>query len=335
MKYVIIGSGIAAISAAKEIDKISRNSNITIIGKEPILPYKRYLLTEFFCNNIKDLELFYNTENLFNSKRNRVSLRKGEFIKSIDTRNMTVKFHHNEIMKYDKLLIATGGVPVLNHNLKKYSQYITRYYSYRDILTIKKKINEIKHVVVSGEGLSILDLLNALIKQKKQITYIINGSKTDFHLLDKNINEELHELLSAKDIRIIGNDKIERIEKQDGKFTVSTFKEIEIKCDMICAWDQYRPNIDFINGTDIEKQYGILIDQYFQTNIDNIYAAGDCVEIYHPVLKDYWINFGWPNALKQGFLAGKNMAGEEKEYNIKDTLTFNLDGRPLKARWWD
>ena len=84
-----------------------------------------------------------------------------------------------------------------------------------------------------------------------------------------------------------------------------------------------------------QKKFGILVNPQLKTSENDIYAAGDCVEIYHPGVKDYWINFGWPNALEQGAIAGKNMTGEDEEYKIHDTIIFNLMGKPLKARWWE
>ncbi|MFV1976902.1 MAG: hypothetical protein ACC651_14230, partial [Candidatus Scalindua sp.] len=61
---------------------------------------------------------------------------------------------------------------------------------------------------------------------------------------------------------------------------------------------------------------------------------GDCVEIYHPGIKGYWINFGLPNALEQGKISGKNMSGQNEEYKIQKAIAFNLMGKSLKARWW-
>ena len=101
------------------------------------------------------------------------------------------------------------------------------------------------------------------------------------------------------------------------------------------AWDYYKPNIEIIEGTKIEKKLGILVDQQLRTSVEDIYAAGDCVEIYHPKIRDYWINFGFPNATEQGKIAGRNMAGANEEYQVQETLVFNLMGKKLKARWWE
>ena len=99
--------------------------------------------------------------------------------------------------------------------------------------------------------------------------------------------------------------------------------------------DLEKPNVDFIENTRIEKKIGILVDPQLRTSVEDVYAAGDCVEIYHPKIKNYWINFGWPNAAEQGEIAGKNMTGLEEVYQIHETIPFNLMGKAMNARWWD
>ena len=85
----------------------------------------------------------------------------------------------------------------------------------------------------------------------------------------------------------------------------------------------------------MEMSKGILVDLELHTSLEDIYAAGDCVEIYHPALKNYWINFGWPNAVQQGRVAGANMTGRHETYQISETIAFDILGKPFKARWWD
>ena len=104
--------------------------------------------------------------------------------------------------------------------------------------------------------------------------------------------------------------------------------------DIVFAWDYYKPNISCIEDSAIEKKLGILVNTRLETSEEDIYSAGDCVEIYHPSIKGYWINFGLPNALEQGKIAGKNMLGQNEEYKIQEAIAFNLMGKSLKARWW-
>ncbi len=333
MKHVIIGAGIAGVSAAQTIKNIDRNAEVILIGEERYFPYKRYLLSEFITGAIENEKIFYTSAEFFDE--NGIKLRKAELVKSINTDEKSIKFFHNEVMAYDKLLIATGGAPALGPVLRPYQKNIQRYYSLKDILLIKRKLASIKDVIVFGEGLSILDLLCSMKNLGKNVTYIVKGDKAEFPTVASEFGMDLHEFLLNKGIHVITNDRVVAIEADEKIYQVLTLNEKNLLADVVFAWDYYKPSIDCITNTKIEKKNGILVDQQLRTSVEDVYAAGDCVEIYHPKIKDYWINFGWPNAAEQGEIVGKNMTGLEVEYEIHETIPFNLMGKALTARWWE
>jgi len=320
------------VNAAKAIRRIDTQGEIVLLGDERFFPYNRYLLTDFLCDQIKEDELIYSSAEFF--KKIGVKFRKGEQVKTIKPEAKVVKLHHNEVVPYDKLLIATGGNPGLGPVLKPFQTYIQRYYSLEDILVLKRKMSSIRKCVVFGEGLSSLDLLRGLCNQGKQVIYIIRGEKADWSLVEPDLYPRLIKLLKEKGVKLISNDQIIFIEKERGKYRIHTLKKKEILTDVVFAWDVYSPNIFCIKDTKIEKKMGILVDETLKTSVEDIFAAGDCVEIYHPGIKDYWINFGWPNAVDQGTIAGKNMAGQDFKYRIHETVVCNLMGKSFKARWW-
>jgi len=333
MKYIIVGAGIAGVSAAQTIKSIDKKAEVILIGEERYFPYKRYLLSDFITGTIENEQIFYTSAEFFDEKG--IKLRKAERVKSINTDDKSIKFFHNEVMEYDKLLIATGGAPALGPVLRPYEKNIQRYYSLKDILLIKRKLTSINEVVVFGEGLSILDLLCSMKNLGKNVTYIVKGDQAEFPAVESEFELDLHEFLLSKGINIIANDRVVAIENDEKKYQVITLNKKTITADMVFAWDYYQPSIECIENTKIEKKIGILVDQQLRTSVEDVYAAGDCVEIYHPKIKDYWINFGWPNAAEQGEIVGKNMTGLEVEYEIHETIPFNLMGKELKARWWE
>ncbi len=332
MRHVIVGAGIAGTTAAQTVRSMDKKAEIILIGKEQFLPYKRHLLTEYLCEKVDEENLFYFDCPSF--RQHDIIFRKGQFIKSIHAEHKQIKLNHNEIIGYDKLLIATGGGPQLGPVLRPFKKNLQQYYSLEDVLLLKRQLEKVNDCVVFGQGLSTLDLLAGMHNLGKDVTYIVKGEKAYFPLLDKEVNEEIHQFLNDKGIRIIAQDRPVSIKKAEKKYIVSTLEKREIKADIVFGWDYYQPNIDFIEGSPIEKSLGILVDQYLQTSAEDIFAAGDCVEIYHPEFENYWINFGYPNAKKQGEIAGKNMVGKKEKYKIQDTIPFKIMGKPLKARWW-
>ncbi len=333
MKHVIIGAGVAGISAAKTIKELDRDAEVVVIGDELFLPYKRYLLTEFLCDSIqRDDLLFYSIKKLTELG---IKLRKGEFVKSIEPSEKAIKLHHNEVVHYDKLLIATGGRPGLGLVLRPFKKHIHFYYSLYDTLVLKEKLPEIHKCIVFGEGVSCLDLICVLHNLGRRVTYITRGERATFGLEEEDFEGDLHDFLETKGIEIITEDQIVSVEESDdGGYKAETIQQKTLTTDIVFAWDFYKPNISFIEDSAIEKKMGILVNIRLETSEKDIYAAGDCVEIYHPCIKGYWINFGLPNALEQGVIAGTNMTGQSEEYKIQDAIAFNLMGKSLKARWW-
>ena len=332
MKHVIIGAGVAGITAARTIKEQDREAEVVVIGDELFLPYKRYLLSEFLSNSIKRDELLFFSIGML--KELGIKLRKGEHVKTIEPLKKLIKLHHNEVMHYDKLLIATGGSPSLGLVLRPYKKHISFYSSLYDTLVLKEKLPEIRKCIVFGNGVSCLDLICMLRNLGKQVTYITKEEQATFALNEYDFEGELHTFLEEKGIEIITEDQIVLIEESDNGYKVETIQQKMLTTDIVFAWDYYKPNIACIEDSAIEKKTGILVNVRLETSEKDIYAAGDCVEIYHPCLKNYWINFGLPNALEQGKIAGKNMLGQNEEYEIQEAIVFNLMGKSLKARWW-
>lgn len=332
MKYVIIGAGAAGVNAAEIIKKNDPAGNVVIIGAEKYFPYNRYLLTDFLCDRVQIENLFYASADSL--KMAGIEFRKGEYVKEIDPGKKSIKLVHNEIMHYDKLLIAAGASPWLGKVVRPFQKFIQRYCSLQDVCLLKQALPGIRDCIVSGPGLSSLDLICGLYKSGKKITFIIDGIRPDWPLPDKKLAGELYQIILDKGIEIVPEDRITAIEKPDDRCLVSTLKQRKLSADIVFCWDDYVPNVSFLKGTGIRKKTGILVNEYLETNLPDIYAAGDCVEIYHPGCKCYRTDYGWPNALEQGEAAAWNMTGQHKAYRVHDSLELNLAGKPLKARWW-
>jgi len=332
MKYVIIGAGVAGITAARTIKKLDRDAEVVVIGDELFLPYKRYLLTEFLCDSIQRDDLLFFSIKKLNERG--IRPRKGEYVKSIEPSEKVIKLHHNEVVHYDKLLIATGGRPGLGLVLRPFKKHIHFYYSLYDTLVLKEKLPEIHKCIVFGDGVSCLDLICVLHNLGKKVTYITRGERATFGLEEDDFEGDLHGFLEEKGIEIITEEQIVLVEESDHDYKIETIQQKTLTTDIVFAWDYYKPNISFVEGSAIEKRLGILVNTRLETSEKDIYSAGDCVEIYHPSIKGYWINFGLPNALEQGRVAGSNMTGQNEEYKTQETNVFNLMGTSLKARWW-
>ena len=140
--------------------------------------------------------------------------------------------------------------------------------------------------------------------------------------------------LRSRGVKVHEGTEIADVNDVDGKnFEVVTAGGGTIRCHLIVVATERLPSVGFLEGSGVKAGAGVLVDEYLRTNVSNIYAAGDCAEVYDINRRESRINFGWRSAIKQGQLAGENMAGGGKVYikNSEDYFGL-LYGTPLLER---
>lgn len=332
MRHVIVGGGAAGLAAAKTIKTADYNADVVMISAERCLPYQRFRLTDYLCDNLSEDDLFHTSQAFFAEMD--IALIRGREVVRVLPDAKSVVLDCGSQVKYDRLLIATGRLPALDARLRPFQRHIHPYYTFEDAVLLKRRLPCLDHIVVSGRGVSKLDLIHAMRRLGKRVTYIIRGSTVDVPLATPEINEGVDALLVDKGVEIVREDRLVDIEEAPRGYRVVTEKGRSIDADIVFASVSFEPNLGCIRDSGLEARNGILVDQAMNTSIRDIYGAGDCVEVFHPEQRNYWIGYGWPNALQQGVVAGRNMVGIHEEYLINETIAFNLLGKSLTTRWW-
>ncbi len=333
MRHVIVGTGAAGSTAARTIKQYQPEADVILVGEERFPPYNRYLLTDYLCGTVGDEELFHAFDAPLEDLG--IKLRKGEAVDRVYPDKKEIRLEHGEVLAYDRLLIATGRRMGVMDTLRPFQKHIRSHYTLEDFLLLKADLPKINQVVASGQAVSTLSLILAMLQLGKKVSYVIRGPRVDIPILPPDIGAGLDDAMVAKGVDIVREDRIVGVQPAGEAYRVETYQGRDLSCDVVFAADTYRPNLKCVQGTGMEMSKGILVDLELHTSLEDIYAAGDCVEIYHPALKNYWINFGWPNAVQQGRVAGANMTGRHETYQISETIAFDILGKPFKARWWD
>lgn len=314
--YVILGASAAGINAAKTLRELDKDASILIISKDEKI-YSRCMLHHVISNH-KTVEKINFVEDDF-EKVNNIDWIKGISIEKLDTDNKLVKFGKKSI-KYNKLLIATGAdafIPPIQNLSESNFVYTLRHID--DVYKIKDRIINHKKVAIIGAGLVGIDALVGLLEYKDIEVSLIN---TGEFILNKQLDKfsakvyedkfikkgaKLYNKASIKEITKKENNDVAGIKLNDGTL---------VECDMIIVATGVRPNTDFIDISKIEYDRGIVINNKCETNIKDVYAAGDVVGK----------NAIWPLAVKQGITAAYNMFGVEKEigdsFALKNSMNF-------------
>lgn len=306
MRYLIIGNGIAGVEAAINIRKIDKEGNITIITKSENLSYFRPRLIDYLANKVafkgiiakqKDFYEEKRIKNAFNTKITGIRL---ESKNVIDSSGVT--------FKYDKLLLATGAKPFLPpiDGIDKKGVFTFR--QKKDADNIKLFCKDKKDIVIIGGGLLGLEVANSLTILGKKVTIIEYFNQLLPRQLDEQGAGVLKTILERKGLSFKLGNITEKIESKEKVERVILKSGEIVKTDAVIISAGIRPRLELAKNINIEINRGVKVNDYMETSIKDIYAAGDIVEHRE-------INYGlWMPSKEQGEIAGKNMAGEKIKY---------------------
>lgn len=312
-KYLIIGNGIAGLAAAREIRANDEEGAVVMVSSEPTLTYYRVKLTEYISKDFADEDLLVSKENWYQDKNIKVILRK--FVEYVDIENNRVKLDDGQEVEYEKLLVATGSRPFIPPINGKYKEGVFALRTLKDLHYIKDYMKSCEEVSVIGGGLLGLEAAWSLKQLGKEVSIIEFAPYLLPRQLDKEIANKLEEKLSEMGFKVYLSSQAEEITGEGTATGIKLNGERNIKADAILVSSGIRPNLDLVRDTTIEYDKGIKVDKHLKTNIENVYAAGDVVEIGKMVLGL------WTAGNEQGKIAGANMTGKELEYNHPKIFT--------------
>lgn len=312
MRYTIIGNSAAAVSAIEAIRGVDKKGEIVVISKEPYLAYSRPLITEYVAGMIDDRRMPCRSEQFYRDYN--VELHLGSKAEAVDVKKKIVLTEDKKKFPYDKLLMATGGSPI-NLPLKgKAKKGIFNLNAWDDAKEIRKYIKGAKRGIVIGGGLIGMKTAEGLYEAGLKVTVVELAPRILIRILDKEGSAIFKDYLREKGMEIITEDTVEKVlgnKKVEGVLLKSGEK---VKGDILVVAIGVRPNLDIIDRSVIKVNQGILVDDRMRTSIPDVYAAGDVAEAYDLLVGERRVNAIWPLAVRQGRVAGINMAGSNKIY---------------------
>lgn len=314
MHYVIIGNSAAGIGAIESIRKVDSEGTITVISEENCIAYARPLIAEYLSDMVKEEDMWYRDEQFYAD--NKVELKTGTKVVSIDPKSKTVSTEDNQVITYDKLLIGSGGTPFVPYIEGADVEGIYTFVRWDEVKKLKNNIDNIKHALVIGGGLIGLKSAEHLVKAGIKVSLVELAPTVLSQVLDQTAATILQDHFKEQGVNISTENTVNKILSQNGKVTGATLKDgSQIECDAIVIAIGVIPNKGFIEGSGIESNRGILINEKCQTNYPDIFAAGDVAEANDLLLQQKRVLPIWPLAYQQGYNAGYNMAGTDRNYN--------------------
>ncbi len=312
IKYLIVGGGIAGTTASQSIRQNDTDGSIAIISNEPHYLYSRTLLSKpvFFLDKIPAENIFIKKEDWY--IQNKIDILKSVSAVDLNTEKQIVRLSNNDEIQYEKLLIAIGSDPV---NLNIEGCNLSGIFYVRtldDIQKIKAVVKTAKSVICVGGGLVGFEMCDVLAKLKIPTSIIFREPYFFGNILDAKAGAILESGLIKNNIQIINNSQIQKFTGINAVAGVITSHNQNIQGDLIIVGIGSQPQFSFINSKILNINKGIVVNEYLETNIPNVWAAGDCAENYHPVLNEHTQLGNWSNSQIQGRVVGQNMVGKKQ-----------------------
>ncbi|MFX1304025.1 MAG: NAD(P)/FAD-dependent oxidoreductase [Promethearchaeota archaeon] len=329
MRYAIIGTGGAGISAAEAIRKYDQKSEIIMISKEDVPAYSACLLCHYILEEKERDKIFWKGKDFFNLMNINPIL--GKEVKNIQPESKKILVD-SESIDYDKLLIAGGGhvdMPAIK-GIDKEGIFTFKTLNDTDAIYNWLNTQKPKKAVVLGGGFVGLDAAEGLKKKNIDVTIVEILDRVLPRMLDKEMSDITKKILEKNDINLFLENNISKI---IGKKRVNSVKLADgtvLDADLVIIATGIKPNLDFLRDSGIKTNSGIIINEYLETNIPNIYAAGDITESINISTGNRESILLWSNALTQGTIAGYNMVGRKTKYEGSAIQTLiKIFGTPI------
>ena len=317
IKYLIIGNSAGAIGAAEAIREADAAGTLAIVSDEPYPAYSRPLISDYLAHPYPVDRMLYRQPDFY--EKNNIQAILGEKAIKVDPAARTATLESGRELAWQKLLLATGGAPIVPATEGINLQGVFTFNRLDDAKAIDAFLNrhrrKIKAVVIGG-GLIGVSVTEALVKRGVDVVIVEMKDRILNTILDEEASALESKALLPAGVNIITGHTATKINSNlpDEVSSVTLDDGRVIYCEMVIVAIGVRPRLDLVAGSKIKTNRGILVDRRMETSADGIYACGDVAEAYDFVIGENRLTPVWPNAYEGGRAAGLNMAGQPTEY---------------------
>jgi NAD(P)H-nitrite reductase large subunit len=318
-QYVIVGNSIAAIGCIEGIRTVDKSTPITVISGEKYPVYCRPLISYYLESKTDLKKMNYRGETFYSDNGCKVLY--GVKAQKIDAAAHTVALSSGETLKYKKLLVATGSSPFVPafEGIETVDNKFC-FMTLDDALALEKAVNKESEVLIIGAGLIGLKCAEGLKDRVKKITVCDLAENVLSSILDSDTAPMVQKYLEKNGLEFYMGDTVKKFD--GNKALMQSGKQINF--DVLVTAVGVRPNASLVAQAGGKVNRGIVVDTKMKTDIEDVFAAGDCSEGYDMSIGANRVLALLPNAYIGGFTAGVNMAGGEKEF--PDAIPMNSIG---------
>jgi NAD(P)H-nitrite reductase large subunit len=335
--YVIIGNGVAGNSAAAVLRAHNPDDRITIISMGALLFYNRYELPRLFRGEHDWRAYLVNPPSYY--EENRITVRRNCEVTAVDPAHRVLVLKHREEVRYDCLLVASGGRGYLPMGLREFTPLLNYFNSYRAAMATAAALPDVGTVVMLGGDILGIDLARNLVAAGYRVRLIPSDELFWPHRIEAERFPALLAALAKMGIEVVEGGAIERIEEGPSPAPARRVVMADDRTydgDVVMPFYGLAPALEFISGSGVDIERGLLVNPELHTTDPHIWAAGDVCQIWCPEEHGYRFYYGWKNVKAMGEIAARNMTGSTETFQTfrDETLSIRDDGT-LHSSFWE
>jgi len=318
-RHVIVGSGTAGMNAITTIREIDHGaSEITLVSAER--PYARMVLPYFLARDIAEAHVFTATPSRLAQLK--VTPHLGRRAVRLDTQAKTLSLDNDTVIEYDDILIATGSSPVRAPVPGADGVGVHSFWTLDQAREVLKGIAAGTEVVMVGAGFIAFTILNSILKLGATLHIVEIAPQILPRMIDRPGADIVESWLTRHGVKVRTAAQLRAIDDVDGRKRLRFQGSDDLEADLVIMATGIRPNLEWLAGSGVQVERGIIVDDHLRSSIPDVYAAGDVAEGRDSVSGERAVHAIEPTAMEHGRIVGANMAGQPLAY--RGSLLMNI-----------
>ncbi|MFX4057105.1 MAG: FAD-dependent oxidoreductase [Spiroplasma sp. hy2] len=314
MKIIIVGTNHAGTTAVRILRRLDPKTEIVTYDKNNNISFLGCGIALWVSGEVKDPNgLFYASPEVLKNEGIKVNME--HEVLSIDNKNQKIRVKDlksgNEFDdNYDKLILAIGSWPIIPpiEGIKQEGVHIVKWFQHGELVKKANDDKNIQNVVVCGAGYIGVELVDAFHQKGKNVTLVDISDRIMPRYYDKPFTDKVEGAMRKAGVNLRGGEKVIKFEGNNNKVTKVVTDKGSYDADLVIWSVGFKPATEILNGViDLDKNAAIKVDQYMQTSDPNIFAIGDCVEVYDNAKKQPAYIALATNAVRTGVIAAVNV----------------------------
>jgi nitrite reductase (NADH) large subunit len=241
---------------------------------------------------------------------------------------------HKEVLNFTGLIIAVGGKPWIPEPLLVFRDLLFTLKTVEDARVWIERLSQVESILILGGDLTSFAVTKALRQLDKKVYFMVDEDAFWPLRPNKELIDEASDRLCQRGVHVLKCRRLKRITPLSDHLFEVLADDQNIEAGMIGAFFGLIPDIRFLARSGLSMDRGILVDEYLNTGSEGIYATGDCAQIYHPEIQDYWISIGHENAMALGEIAALNLVGGKVQAEVAKESIYDVQGIRVNTSWW-